>query len=251
MLYRKLLSEYYDLAFPDIDEKELNFWLKNTCDVKGNVLEIGCGNGRILIPLLRRNVKIMGIDKSGDMLDVCKEKCNKLNLEVKLFKQSMQELNLPYKFEFIFIPDGTIGFAIKDEEIKQVFMNIYSHLLTGGDLIFDLIPPWGKNLEEKHGVWKGDWKKAEDKSIYSKRILTQYNSNTNLREGLLIIEKYQDGKLVNSEEDFGITRYFSIDEIITYLNESGFNDIKACSWLTNEPVSGNPSLVTIKCTKPA
>lgn len=250
MLYRKLLSEYYDLAFPDIDEQELAFWLESTSTVKGNVLEIGCGTGRILIPLLSRNIKIMGVDSSEEMLNRCREKCAKLKLDVKLAEQSMQELNLLYKFEFIFIPDGTIGFAANDEEVKQVLMNIYSHLLPGGRFMFDILPPWGKNLEEKHGIWKGDWKIAEDKSIYSKKILTQFDPKTCLREALLVIEKFADGNLVGTEENLGITRYFKIDEMKVFLNESGFTDIEACNWLTNEPVSGNPSLVTVKCKRP-
>ncbi len=251
MLYRKLLSEYYDLAFPDIEEQEFAFWLENTRSVKENMLEIGCGTGRVLIPLLSRNINIMGVDSSEEMLSRCREKCANLNLEVKLANQSMQKLNLPHKFEFIFIPDGTIGFAVNDEDIKQVFKNIYSHLLPEGNFIFDIQPPWGKNLEEKHGIWKGDWKIAEDKSIYSKKILTQYNQESHLREGLLIIEKFLDGNLIESEENLGITRYYKIDEITAFLRESGFIDIEACNWLTNEPVKGNPSLVTIKCKRPA
>lgn len=250
MLYRKLLSEYYELAFPDIEEQELTFWLENTSKVKGNVLELGCGTGRVLIPLLQKDINIIGIDSSEEMLCICKEKCAKLNMEVKLFKQSMEELNLPYKFEFIFIPDGTIGFAVSDDELKQVLLNIYSHLIPGGSLMFDIQPPWGKNLKEKHGVWKGDWKIAEDKSIYSKRIITQFNRKTNLREGLLVIEKFKDGNLITTEENFGITRYFRVDEIIIFLRETGFTDIETCNWLTNEPVSGTPSLVTIKCKRP-
>lgn len=251
MLYRKLLSEYYDLAFPDIEEQELAFWLEKTRSVKENVLEIGCGTGRILIPLLSRNIKIMGVDSSEEMLNRCREKCAKLNLEVTLANQSMQEFNLPHKFEFIFIPDGTIGFAINNEDVKQVFKNIYSHLLPGGSFMFDIQPPWGKNLEEKHGIWKGDWKTAEDKSIYSKKILTQYNQETHLREGLLIIEKFQDGNLIESEENLGITRYYKIDEATALLCETGFIDIEARNWLTNEPVNGSPSLVTIQCKRPA
>ncbi len=116
--------------------------------------------------------------------------------------------------------------------------------------MFDIQPPWGKNLEEKHGIWRGDWKIAEDKSIYSKKILTQFDQKTCLREALLVIEKFIDGNLAGSEENLGITRYYKIEEMEIFLRESGFIDIEACSWLTNEPVSGTPSLVTIKCRRP-
>jgi hypothetical protein len=41
MRYGKILSEYYDLASPDIEEKELSFWLKHIQHIKGTVLEMG------------------------------------------------------------------------------------------------------------------------------------------------------------------------------------------------------------------
>ena len=56
-------SEYED--WPLVEKKALTF-------VKGRVLDIGCGVGRHILYLQRKNFKVLGIDNSPLSIKVCK-----------------------------------------------------------------------------------------------------------------------------------------------------------------------------------
>jgi SAM-dependent methyltransferase len=46
----------------------VSFWQRVVADVRGPVLELGCGTGRIALPLTRASARLVGIDRSGPML---------------------------------------------------------------------------------------------------------------------------------------------------------------------------------------
>ncbi|MFB3894688.1 MAG: class I SAM-dependent methyltransferase [bacterium] len=249
MRYGKILSEYYDLAYPDITERELSFWLNQMQHLQGTILEMGCGTGRILIPLLRKKIKIIGIDTSEDMLNRCRTKCRKLHLKPALTKQSIQTFKLHYKLSFVFIPDGTLSFVITNDEMVQTFTNVYHHLLPGAAFMFDILHLSNKIRKPDTG-WQGDWKQCNDTLIYTKRYLTEYDSETHIQSRLLIIEKYVNGALVGAEEDLGKLRFYTIDEIAEFLHQAGFKSVKAFDWLSDKKVKPDSDMATIRCIKP-
>lgn len=59
--------ELYDLENPDFDP-DGSFYLALTRQYSGPVLDLGCGTGRITIPLARYGVAITGLDVVPEML---------------------------------------------------------------------------------------------------------------------------------------------------------------------------------------
>src|SRR5262245_14065863 len=91
----RLLAEYFDLSYPGPEPGELEFVLRRIEEGGGPALELGCGTGRVLVPLRERGVAVVGIDVSPDMLDRCRTKCAAQRLPVELHVQEMQKLELP------------------------------------------------------------------------------------------------------------------------------------------------------------
>ncbi len=67
------------------------------------VLDVGCGVGRLLLPLLEAGIDIDGCDISDDMLHQCQKKAATLGVEPRLYQQAMHTLDLPRKYRTIFI----------------------------------------------------------------------------------------------------------------------------------------------------
>jgi SAM-dependent methyltransferase len=250
MKYRKLLSIYYDLQSPGISKDEMVFWSEEIEKIDGKILYIGCGTGRVFIPLYQKYKRIVGLDASKDMLDRCKEKCRKLKIKPKMYKMKMEDFSLPEKFDLICIPDGSIGFASSYDGIKNVLQNTYKHLNPGKSFIFDYQPIPNKQALQDHGKWVGNWKKVNDDLIYCKRINRTFDPKTNLGEGMLILEKYQNERLVAVEENYGITRHYSQDEIIQLVTDAGFIDVNTFEWLSKTPLMPDSGFATLKCKKP-
>src|SRR5688500_14923572 len=45
----------------------------------GQVLELGCGTGRVSIPIAREGISVVGLDRSAAMLDVARKKSRGLD----------------------------------------------------------------------------------------------------------------------------------------------------------------------------
>ena len=51
-----------------LGRRDVPFWQRIAAGVQGPVLELGCGTGRIALPLARAGASLVGIDRSGPML---------------------------------------------------------------------------------------------------------------------------------------------------------------------------------------
>jgi len=51
-----------------LGRRDVPFWQRVVADVRGPVLELGCGTGRIALPLANAGARLVGIDRSGPML---------------------------------------------------------------------------------------------------------------------------------------------------------------------------------------
>src|SRR4051795_1127907 len=51
-----------------LGRRDVAFWRRVAADATGAVLELGCGTGRISLPLARAGVSVVGVDRSEPML---------------------------------------------------------------------------------------------------------------------------------------------------------------------------------------
>lgn len=78
-------------------------------------LELGCGDGEPLLDLRRAGLDVDGVDSSQDMLDRCQAIADREHLEVSLYCQPMQDLQLPRRYRSIFPAGPTINLLPDDD----------------------------------------------------------------------------------------------------------------------------------------
>ena len=59
----------------------------------GNLVDLGCGTGRLLMPLANSGFSVLGIDLSAEMLAVAAEKARACNAGVPLLRANLVELD--------------------------------------------------------------------------------------------------------------------------------------------------------------
>src|SRR5438445_3360009 len=70
-----VLAKYYDGAYAAMtDLIDGPFYVDLAQRIGGPVLEIGCGTGRVLLPIARAGTTIHGVDSSLPMLGILREK---------------------------------------------------------------------------------------------------------------------------------------------------------------------------------
>ena len=71
-------SEIYDQVYADVSD-DIDFYVHHSKLANGPILELGCGTGRITIPLLQNGYDISGLDSSKSMMQVLQRKTSHIN----------------------------------------------------------------------------------------------------------------------------------------------------------------------------
>ncbi len=140
--YHPFLAELYDLVPIYAERQDVDFYLKTCRGAAGKVLEVGCGTGRILIPVARGGGHIVGLDISQQMLVKCEEKlqpeAREVRDRVELVCASMTNFRLEETFALAIIPFRPLQHLITVDAQLASLRAINAHLRMGGKLVFDV-----------------------------------------------------------------------------------------------------------------
>jgi len=141
---------YYDLTYGR-NFKDIPFYTDITKNIKGKVLEVACGSGRIYLELLKAGVDIYGIDLSEKMLEGLKKKAAERNLEPKVSLADMRNFNLDETFEMIIIPARSFIHNITTDDQLSTLECCRTHLTDNGRLVMNLFYPSRDVMATKYG----------------------------------------------------------------------------------------------------
>ena len=136
--YNKI-AKYYDKVFGDTSETE-SYIRNKLVQFKINpkhqpeVLELGCGTGINLLPLLKEKFSVAGIDNSRQMLKIAGQKIPGAEFHLK----DIRDFELNKKFDLILCLYDTLNHLTLISEWKKVFKKVYEHLEVNGIFIFDI-----------------------------------------------------------------------------------------------------------------
>lgn len=138
-------AEYYDYTVPYGLRGDVKFYVDLAKETDGEILEIGCGTGRILIPTARAGKKITGLDTSPGMLARLQQNLQRESVAVQenitLALGDMRDFNLSKKFALITTPFRPFQHIETVEDQLRTLRCVYDHLETGGRFVLDLFNP--------------------------------------------------------------------------------------------------------------
>lgn len=108
------------------------------------ILELGCGTGRVLLPIAEAGHSVTGVDISPSLLAVMRSKKQFTHhvSRITLHKADLRTFDLPEKdFAFAFCTSNTLMHLTTQEDQLTVLRNAYRHLRPGGLLLVDLFNP--------------------------------------------------------------------------------------------------------------
>jgi ubiquinone/menaquinone biosynthesis C-methylase UbiE len=139
------IAHYYDLTHADLQE-DVAFALALAAEGGGAVLELGCGSGRLLLPLARAGFAVTGVDNSAGMLARARERVagetTAVRTLITLVEGDMAELALPEaaRFALAIVPYNTL-LHLKPEQVATMLRGVKRVLGENGRLFIDLINP--------------------------------------------------------------------------------------------------------------
>lgn len=146
-------AEFYDYVQPYAERKDVAFFVDLARESGGPVLEVGCGTGRVLLPTARAGIEICGLDLSGVMLGICREKLahepEDVRRRVKLHAADMRSFDLGRTFRLLTIPFRPFQHLLTVEDQLACLACVRKHLAPGGRFILDLFNPSLKALTDE------------------------------------------------------------------------------------------------------
>lgn len=137
-----ILAPFYDAVHADVRE-DIEFILEMAHAQAGDVLDLGCGTGRLTIPLAQAGFAVTGIDNEQAMLATAAQKLKAAGLEnsVKLVSADMVSLSLPDQaFSLALVTQNTI-MHLSDIQMRAAMRAVRKHLAKGGVLLVDAANP--------------------------------------------------------------------------------------------------------------
>lgn len=116
----------------------------------GPVLEYGCGNGRITIPLARTETDVVGLDRSAEMLTDLRARLkledDRVSNRVTLKRGDMRRAKLGQRFPLVFCPFNAFLHLYTRPDVEQFLARVHEHLTPRGQFIFDVSMPEPEEL---------------------------------------------------------------------------------------------------------
>jgi SAM-dependent methyltransferase len=124
-------AELYDAAFAWDIEEEVDWLLERLGSDCRSVLEPGCGSGRVLEPLARRGLQVVGIDRSAAMVELARAR------GVEAVVADMTDFELGRTFDGAVCPINTLA-HLSPEELARHLERMGRHLRPGARYLVQL-----------------------------------------------------------------------------------------------------------------
>jgi SAM-dependent methyltransferase len=140
--------------------QDVAFYVEEAEQVRGPVLELGCGTGRILLPLARAGHTVVGLDSSPPMLARCRERIAAEPAAVRgritLHQHDVRDFDLGTTYPLVIAPFRVLQHLITIKEQLAFLAAVARHLAAGGRFIFDVFNPHFAKLTGADGVERED-----------------------------------------------------------------------------------------------
>lgn len=214
-IYRKFAG-YYD-SYTKGFRKDLELY-RSFCHKSDNILEVGCGTGRVLENLMNAGYKVTGVDISEEMLDIARQKLSFFlkSGTLRLKKHSLADRPLPELFNKVLITFYTFNYVLDRPE--AFLKNTYLSMANGGSILIDMFYPKTRVNPDMENVWTSHSLVHKNKTIEYKdkrRLLGDVEERIQI-----FIENGKETRIKT------LRKYHSKNAIKTMLENCGFSNIR-------------------------
>ena len=122
-------------------DDDIPFWIGLAETIGSPILELGCGAGRVTIPLMLAGFPVDGLDSNSAAINRLSHRMNVHDLNAgELHLARMQDFIIERAFNLIIIPCNTFS-TLSDGDAIMSLENIGGHLKHQGTLVMDLPNP--------------------------------------------------------------------------------------------------------------
>lgn len=216
-----------------------------------SILELGCGTGRVLVPLVKDCAYIHGVDVSAAMVSICWEKL--ANADIPAARACVQvgditNLSLNKTFDLIIAPYRVFQNLETDAETDGFFETVRKHLAPGGRCVLDVFKPKSERV-----ALRQEWAKQEEYDCWERLTdggrITCCGRNASMHPEKMIIypemiyRTYQDNQIVEEVVLKIVMRSYYAGEFEQMITGHGFEILQRWGGYSGEAYDEGPELL--------
>ena len=203
-----------------MDQTPYDEWLLNILNVfkeykikkAAQVLDLGCGTGKMSRRLAREGYQVTAVDNSMDMLEIA---ASEEDDHILYVLQDMVSLELPQQVDAAVSICDCMNYILEPEDLTEVFRLVNNYLDPGGVFIFDM------NTAYKYEQLLGDHTFAESRQEGSFIWENYYDEETRINEYDLTLFIPEAGELYRRYAETHYQRNYKVEQIVDFLQQAG------------------------------
>lgn len=218
-------ADFYDWENAQtLDRRDVRFWQDMARRARGTVLELGCGTGRVTLPVARTGARIVGVDRSAEMLSHARRRVNRAPVTRKPSLVRADIRSLPFRkatrFDLVMAPYGILQSLVREADLNATLASVSQVLARGGIFGLDLVPDLPVWKEYRNQVrFRGQRKGSES------RITLVESVRQDRKKGLTIFDQQyieRRGRKRITREFSLVFRTISVPQMTRRLERAGF-----------------------------
>jgi SAM-dependent methyltransferase len=146
------IARVYDPWSRSVTE-DVPFYLEEARRAGGPVVELGVGTGRIAVPIASDGIRVIGVDSSRAMLEVCAERAALAGAVLDLRLGDLREPPVDELVPLVIIPFRSLLHMHTDHDRRKALHAVGRLLRQDGRFVFDVFTPSREDIEETDGRW--------------------------------------------------------------------------------------------------
>jgi len=210
------IAPYYDQLMSFVNYHQWVAYIERILIINGitekKILDLACGTGICLQLWRERGYEVIGLDRSAQMLEVCR---HRLNGGGKLICADMRDFSLEEPIPIITCLYDSLNYLLNEEDLLRCFKSVYNSLTPSGIFIFDM-----NTIHALMDAWGNQTFPRQDENLVSVWSNT-YDREKNISSLKLSISLQENEKKIILRE-FHQERAYLIETITELLSNVGF-----------------------------
>lgn len=215
-----VVARWYDVDMArSMAYDDVGFYRDLALRCGGRVLELGCGNGRIVLDLIATGCDAIGVDRSAAMLQVLRDKARARGLRAPVAQMDVRALGLAPGYALVLCPYSLVTYMADEDDGARLCDEGRRVLARGGALVVDAFVPRAQIASE---AFREDYRRP-----FGSGELTRARRITTLAGGRNRIERryaWADatGAVRERAETCEVIRPYAPDALRRLLAQRGF-----------------------------
>jgi SAM-dependent methyltransferase len=243
--------DLYDVLFSDLDFDKA-YYLDLARQAEGPVLDLCCGTGRLLLPMLEAGIDADGVDLEPAMLDRARARATAGGFQPRLEAGDMRDFHLPRRYAAVFIPFNAFAHNLTPADQLATLQCCRRHLEPAGLLAFDAFRATEEGLAEPHtsAVLEREVRHPQDGHPVQIWDGRSFDVERCIQHSRIEIRELDADRRVATVHRFETdVRWIQPEEVSQLLRRAGFEDIRIGSGYAGEPVTDSTNWLVVEARR--